>query len=69
MKSGASYSKLSLAECRKILNTDGLFYTDEEIIQIRDWIYHIADIAIDANEMEENKLRLDAASRDYKENK
>lgn len=40
--------RLSLTDCKIILNTDGLYYTDEEIILIRDWLYHMADIAIDA---------------------
>ena len=40
--------KLSLNACKKILNTDGLNYTDEEIIKIRDWLYVMANIAIDA---------------------
>lgn len=40
--------RLTLSACKKILNTDGLNYTDEEIIKIRDWLYVMADIAIDA---------------------
>ena len=38
---------LNLNECKKILNENENLYTDEEIILIRDWLYHIADIAID----------------------
>lgn len=48
MSSGAENRKLSLFECKKILNTGGLCYTDEEVLKIRDWLYHMADIAIDA---------------------
>lgn len=40
--------KMSLTACKKILNKDGLNYTDEEIIKIRDWLYVMAEIAIDA---------------------
>ncbi len=40
--------KLSLVECKKILNSDSLNYTDEEVLKIRDWLYHMMDIAIDA---------------------
>ena len=40
--------RLSLTTCKKILNIDGLNYTDEEVIKIRDWLYVMADIAIDA---------------------
>ncbi len=51
-------SKLSLAKCKKILNVDGLCYTDEEVIKIRDWLYHMANIAIDAmNEKEAKKFK------------
>ncbi len=45
-------NKLSLAECKKILSGDGDEYTDEQIIIIRDWLYHMADIAIEAYELE-----------------
>ena len=53
--------RMSLKACKKILNTDGLNYTDEEIIKIRDWLYVMADIAIDAldknapNELKQKK--------------
>lgn len=48
MSFGAENRKLSLVECKKILNTDGLCYTDEEVLKIRDYLYHLADITIDA---------------------
>ena len=48
MKSAIDNRKLSLIECKKILNTDGLCYTDEEVLKIRDWLYRMAEIAIDA---------------------
>jgi len=48
MKSATENRKLSLEECKKTLNTGGLCYTDEEVLKIRDWLYHMADIAIDA---------------------
>jgi hypothetical protein len=56
MKSAAENIKLSLIECRKILNTDGLCYTDEEVLKIRDWLYHMADIAIDAIDKNTNTV-------------
>lgn len=40
--------RMSLTACKKILNTYGLNYMDQEVIKIRDWLYLIADIAIDA---------------------
>ena len=48
MSFGAENRKLSLVECKKILNTDGLCYTDEEVLKIRDYLYHLADLTIDA---------------------
>jgi len=56
MKSAAENIKLSLIECKKILNTDGLCYTDEEVLKIRDWLYHMADIAIDAIDKNANPV-------------
>ena len=49
---------MSLNECKKILHTDGLFYTDEEIIELRDFLYDMADLAMDNIEKEENKKRM-----------
>lgn len=57
MKSDSSNSKISLTECKKILGSNGSLYSDEEIIIIRDWMYHISDIAIDANEMDTTKTK------------
>ncbi len=48
MKLVAENKKLSVIECKKILNTDGLCYTDDEVLILRDWLYHMAHIAIDA---------------------
>lgn len=55
MKSGNGNSKLSLVECRNTLNVNGLSYTEDQIILIREWLYHMADIAIDAMEEKEAK--------------
>ncbi len=41
---------LSLNDCKKILNDGDEFYNDEEIILIRDWLAHMADIAIESME-------------------
>ena len=48
MSGTAENIKLSLNECKKILIKNGLQHTDEEIILIRNWYYHLAEIAIDA---------------------
>lgn len=37
--------KLSLDKCKKILNSTGLNYSDEEIESIRDFLYLLAAIA------------------------
>lgn len=36
--------KLSLEHCKKVLNQDGLNFTDEEVILIRDYLYAMAEI-------------------------
>jgi hypothetical protein len=56
MNTGAENRKLSLIECKKILNTDGLNYTDEEVLKIRDWLYQMADIAIYAIDKNANTV-------------
>jgi hypothetical protein len=56
MNSAVENRKLSLIECKKILNTDGLCYTDEEVLKIRDWLYQMADIAIDALDKNANTV-------------
>ena len=55
MKLVSEHNKLSLTECKKTLNTDGLFYTDAEIIELRDFLYHMADIVMDDIENEKSK--------------
>lgn len=55
MKPADENRKLSLVECKKILNTDGVFYTDDEVIELRDWLYHMADIVFDTMDREEIK--------------
>lgn len=46
---------LTLKECRKILEVNETELTDAEVLQMRDWLYHIAEIAIDA--MEEKRAK------------
>lgn len=38
-------AKLSIAECRKIIIGGPIPYTDEELINLRDWLDNLADIA------------------------
>ncbi len=53
-------NKVTLAECRKILNRNGVQYTDEEILEIRDWLYHIIEIILDAQERFKEKEGFEA---------
>ena len=69
MKSATENRKLSLIECKKILNTDGLCYTDEEVLKIRDWLYHIAEIAIDAIDKNANTLAANIETTNETKNK
>jgi len=41
---------LTIKECREILEQDAEGLTDEEVIQIRDWLSMMADIAIESVE-------------------
>jgi hypothetical protein len=43
--------RISIAECRAILGTEGVAMTDEEIIGLRDSMYAIGEIAVDNFEM------------------
>ena len=58
MKPAAGNRKLTLVECKKMLNTDGVFYTDDEVIELRDWLYHMADIVFDTMDREETKRQM-----------
>lgn len=66
MKSPAENRRLSLNECKKILNTDGLFYTDEEVIELRDWLYHMADIVFETMDREESKRQMEIINQQNK---
>ena len=47
MKPTRESDKLSIAECRKILNVGGVKYSDDEIIKIREWIYYYAELTLE----------------------
>jgi hypothetical protein len=51
----SSTGKLSLAHCKKILNADSVLYTDDEIIELRDWLHHMAEIVFDTMDREEER--------------
>jgi hypothetical protein len=49
---------LTVNECKQILGTDADGVTEDDIIQIREWLSILADIAIDSmekNDAEKNK--------------
>jgi hypothetical protein len=46
---------LSNTKCKKILNKNGIIYTDKEIVLIKDTLYKIADI-IWHSHIETNKI-------------
>ena len=49
---------ISLAESKKILNTGERKYTDEEVEQIRDYVYYVAKLQVECEEeMIENRKR------------
>lgn len=63
MKSVPVNKKLSLEACKTILNTDGLFYTDDEVLELRDWLYHMADIVFDTMDREEIKRQKESINK------
>lgn len=46
MKTIGERDKFSLSECKRILNKNGNHYTDQEIIEIRNWLYFISEISL-----------------------
>ncbi len=64
MNSASENRKLSLNECKKILNTDGVFYTDEEVVELRDWLYHMADIVFDTMDREEIERHMESIKKE-----
>lgn len=48
-------NQMPLIECRKILNNDGNRFSDNDIMEIRDFISRLADIFIDHYSYSENQ--------------
>jgi hypothetical protein len=46
MKTIKESDKLSLIECKKMLNIDGKNYSDAEILKIRNWLYRYTEISL-----------------------
>lgn len=55
MKSIRESERISLTECKKVLNKNGNHYTDNEIIEIRNWLYFISEISLTSFEERENR--------------
>lgn len=47
MKLVSEHNKLSLPECRKAIGNGEVKYTDEELIEMRDWLTNMADICLE----------------------
>ncbi len=46
MKTLKESDKLSLNQCKNILNTNGNNYSDDEILKIRNWLYHYTEMTM-----------------------
>ncbi|MFY9309364.1 MAG: hypothetical protein WAQ28_09990 [Bacteroidia bacterium] len=55
MKPIKESQRISLTECKKILNKNGNHYTDNEIIEIRNWLYFMSEIALKILEAKQEK--------------
>jgi len=47
MKLVSEHNKLSLPECRKAASNGNIKYTDEQLIQMRDWLDNLAGMALE----------------------
>ena len=46
MKTIRECDKLSLEQCKKILNVNGNSYSDEDLLKIRNWLYHYSEMTL-----------------------
>lgn len=54
------YIMLSIKHCKDVLNRSGMKLTDEEVKQVRDYLYTLAEIQIEA----EQQLKEEALKRE-----
>lgn len=47
---------INLVECKKILNADKRKYTDEEVKQIRDYVYFLAKLQVKMEQSNTSKI-------------
>ncbi|GAA4032645.1 hypothetical protein GCM10022386_16110 [Flavobacterium cheonhonense] len=50
-RTGGCNLMLSITECKKILNRNGIFYTKEEVEMLREALYKIAEIVHSKNKI------------------
>lgn len=46
MKTIRESEKLSLEQCKKILNVNGNNYSDEDILKMRNWLYRYSEMTL-----------------------
>ena len=57
---------LSITKCKKILNKKGIFYTDEEVIIIRNTLYKLAEVT---HKIQKNNILNDTiANSEFRKN-
>lgn len=59
MKSIGASEKISLTDCKRILNANGNNYSDEEILKIRNWLYHYSELTLSFLERKTDKEIID----------
>lgn len=54
MKTIRECEKISLEQCKKILNVNGNVYSDEDILKMRNWLYHYSEMTLSFLEKKTN---------------
>ena len=55
---------LSIKHCKEVLNRNGMKLTDEEVKQVRDYLYTLAEIQIEAEQqLKEEALKQEAEGK------
>ena len=58
------YIMLSIKHCKEVLNRNGMKLTDEEVKQVRDYLYTLAEIQIEAEQqLKEEALKQEAEGK------
>ncbi len=59
--------KVSLEELRKIWNEGNCYYTDEELMRIREWLYALAEIVLRLTNEKENENKFNVVDLELKQ--